>query len=332
MDAAEPPKDLESQIDAKADVSVSILIVAFNSADLISACLDSIPNACTQHRYEILLVDNGDGATEEVVRSRYGDVRVVESRGNIGFAAGNNWLARHARSDRFLLLNPDMEIEPGSVDALIEGANTHPGAAAWGGVTVDAQGNPDSGNAIAMPSLAEFASAALGRSIVGNSRFLGVDEDAQVDVLIGGFVMFDRSAWETVGGFDERYFLYCEEVDLYFRLKQRGYGFWRIARARGHHAIAHGQGLSPMRMLYRAAGSAEFIRQHWSKPSGLLARFLIWLGAFERVVAGRVFGRWRPRLAAMADGYRDVALKPHLWLHGYDPARGLLSRLPVKRA
>ncbi len=306
---------------------VSILIVAFNSADLIGACLDSIDTACALHEHEVLLVDNGDGSTEALVRSAYPDIRIVPSKGNVGFAAGNNWLASHARADRLLILNPDMEMKPGSIDALLDGAERHPGAGAWGGVTVDAHGKPDSGNAIAMPSMTEFASAALGRSIVGNSALKGVDHDAEVDVLIGGFVMFDRAAWEIVDGFDEGFFLYCEEVDLYYRLAHHGYRFWRIADARGHHAIAHGQGLSPLRMLYRAAGTAEFVRRHWSRPRSVVARFLVWLAAFERVAAGRLLGRWKPRLRAMAGGYRDVALRPHMWFRGYDPKRGLLVKL-----
>lgn len=312
--------------------AVSILIVAYNSADLIAACLDSIPPACTQHGFEVLLVDNGDGSTEALVNRSHPWVRVIPSKGNVGFAAGNNWLAGHATSDRLLLLNPDMELEPGAIDALLAGADAHPDAGAWGGVTVDARGRPDSGNAIAMPSLAEFASAAMGRSIVGNSRMLGVDRDAEVDVLIGGFVMFDKAAWDAIGGFDERFFLYCEEVDLYYRLEKIGYRFWRIAEARGHHAIAHGQGLSPLRMLYRAAGTAEFVRRHWSMPASVLARALVWLAALERVAAGRLLGRWRPHLAAMANGYRDVALRPGHWWHGYDPKQGLLARLEQRQS
>ncbi|WP_298470058.1 glycosyltransferase family 2 protein [uncultured Erythrobacter sp.] len=331
MDANAPSGKFEVDREVDTEIAVSILIVAFNSTDLIAACLDSIGPACRRHSHEVLLVDNGDSTTETLVRSQYPDVRIVESKGNVGFAAGNNWLASHARSDRFLLLNPDMELEPDAIDALLEGAAAHPEAAAWGGVTVDAGGSPDSGNAIAMPSLIEFVSTAMGRSIIGNSEMRGIDRDAEVEVLVGGFVMFDRSAWEQVSGFDERYFLYCEEVDLYYRLQKLGHRFWRIAEARGHHAVAHGQGLSPLRMLYRAAGTAEFVRSHWSVPKSFLARFLVWLAAFERVAAGRLLGKWRPRLSAMADGYRDVALRPHLWLHGYDRERGLLARLKGNR-
>lgn len=331
MEAGTTATETRPSAHAPAKPAVSVLIVAYNSADLIGACLGSISTACERHTFEVLLVDNGDGTTETLVRQNFPQVRILPSKGNIGFAAGNNWLASHACSDKFLLLNPDMELEPGAIDALLDGADAHPNAAAWGGVTVDADGRPDSGNAIAMPSMAEFASAALGRSIVGNSQYRGIQTDAEVDVLIGGFVMFDRAAWEKVDGFDEGYFLYCEEVDLYYRLSKLGYRFWRIAGARGHHAVAHGQGLSPLRMLYRAAGTAEFVRRHWSFPTSLLARALVWLAAFERVAAGRLLGRWKPRLRAMAEGYRDVALKPNMWLRGYDRERGLLAKLGRQR-
>lgn len=309
------------------NLAVSILIVAYNSADLIGQCVRSIAPACRESRYEVLLVDNGDGTTEDLVRREFPDVRIVPSKGNVGFAGGNNLLAAQARAARLLLLNPDMTLEPGSLDALLRGAAEHSDAAAWGGVTLDARGNPDSGNAIAMPSMIEFASVAIGRSLVGNRSMVGLDRDAQVDILTGGFVMFDRAAWDEVGGLDERFFLYCEEVDLFYRLAQKGYSFWRIHDARGHHAVAHGASFSPMRLMYRAAGTMEFVRRHWSAPAAALAFVLNWVAAFERYAAGRLLGWWKPRLARMADGYRNVALRPHFWMRGYDPKRGLMTKL-----
>jgi N-acetylglucosaminyl-diphospho-decaprenol L-rhamnosyltransferase len=312
---------------------VSILIVAYNSAALISACLDAIPTAARNCSFEVLLVDNGDGSTETLVARDFPDVRIVPSRGNIGFAAGNNLLASHARAERLLLLNPDMVALPGAIDALMKGAERHPEAAAWGGVTVDPTGRPDAGNAIAMPSLAEFASVALGRSNIGRAPLKGLDHDMPVDVLIGGFVMFARTAWDEAGGLDERYFLYCEEVDLFHRLQQRGHRVWRIADAYGRHEAAHGNHLSPMRLLYRAAGSMEFVRTHWSPGLRVLSALLMWVAAMERYLAGKLLGSRRPQLRQLGDGYRHVALRPRLWMSGYHPARGLMARLadgPIK--
>lgn len=308
-------------------IDVSILIVAYNSAGLIGECIGSIAAGCARHRCEVLLVDNGDGSTEELVARQFPEVRIVPSRGNIGFAGGNNWLAMHARAERYLLLNPDMVVMPGAIDALIEGAQRHKDAAAWGGVTYDPEGNPDAGNAIAVPSLIELASVALGRSLVGSRTPRGFDLDQTVDVLVGGFVMFSKQAWDEAGGLDERYFLYCEEVDLFHRLGAKGYKFWRIPAASARHVAAHGNNLSPMRLMYRSAGTMEFARQHWSLPARLLAILLIWIGALERFVAGKVLGGSRPHLQRLGESYRLVATRPHYWWSGYDPKSGLMVRL-----
>jgi GT2 family glycosyltransferase len=320
-------EDRQAVPDGAGTPEVSVLIVAYNSADLIGACIGSVATAAPSRSYEILLVDNGDGSTEALVAREFPEVRIIPSRGNIGFAAGNNLLASYARADMFLLLNPDMVALPGSIDALLEASQRYPRSAAWGGVTVDPDGKPDVGNAIAMPSLAEFLSVALGRSRIGSAPVAGLEQDACVDVLIGGFVMFSRSAWEDVGGLDERYFLYCEEVDLFYRLQQRGYEAWRISGAKGAHTAAHGNSLSPMRLLYRAAGTMEFVRAHWPLPARVLAGFLVWIAAVERLVAGRLFGARAPHLRKLGNGYRLVALRPAFWIFGYHKRRGLMAKL-----
>lgn len=308
-------------------VDVSVMVVAYNSLPLIEACLASVPAACTSRRFEILLIDNGDGSTEAFVRQHFPTVQIVPSRGNIGFAAGNNALAAQASGAFVLLLNPDMKLFPGAIDALFEGVDAYPEASAWGGVTVDAQGKPDTGNAIPVPSLAEFASSALGRSLQENLPPERLERDAKVELLMGGFVMFRRAAWDAAEGLDERYFLYCEEVDLFHRLAAMGHTFMRISAARGHHEAGHGDGSSPLRLLYHAAGTTEFIRRHWSRPAATIGSILFWIAATERYLAGRLLGKVIPRLQSREKAYRLVARYPGLWRHGYDKQRGLLVQL-----
>jgi GT2 family glycosyltransferase len=323
----EGEKQAVNHAQGSAAVCVSVLIVAYNSLPLLAHCLASVPTACTSQGFEILLIDNGDGSCAAYAAEHYPEVRVVPSRGNIGFAAGNNVLAAEARGRYLLLLNPDMILFPAAIDALLDGAAAHPEASAWGGVTVDADGVPDSGNAVPVPSLAEFASAALGRSLQDKLPRDRLRHDGEVKVLMGGFVMIARKAWDAVGGFDERYFLYCEEVDLFHRLAAKGHRFWRIADARGQHLAGHGQGTSPMRTLYLAAGRAEFMRAHWSIPRRIAGLVLLWIAACERYVMGSLFGRWRPRLRARNEALRLLVRRPWLWMRGYDEQNGLLVQL-----
>jgi N-acetylglucosaminyl-diphospho-decaprenol L-rhamnosyltransferase len=305
---------------------VSIFIVAYNSIDCIDRCLAAIPAACQHHPYEILLIDNGIDGTAARVSDRYPEVRVLESHGNIGFAAANNRLAAAASAPHFLLINPDVFVDHGAIDALVAGTVRRPNAAAWGGVTTNAQGEPDTGNAIPLPSLSEFASSAFGRSRAGRTRD-DLTVEKQVLVLSGGFVLIARTAWDEVGGFDESFFLYCEEVDLFYRLTQRGHAFWRIPTATAHHAIAHGNSLSPKRSLYRTAGTMHFARKHWPRHHQAMAAVLLWLAACWRFVAGRLLGWTSERLAQLGQGYRLVALKPWYWWSGYEPRNGLMAQL-----
>lgn len=306
---------------------LSVLVVAYNSKAIISSCLATIPAACARHSYEVLMVDNGDGSTEAFVAASFPDVRIVPSRGNVGFAGGNNILAEVARGRYLLLLNPDVELKAGAIDALLDAASAHPEAAAWGGVTLDRNDRPDLGNTVHVPSLREMASRTLGTSSAARSEIVGVDSDAKVGVLSGSFVMFSRAAWDEVGGLDDRYFLYCEEVDLFYRLAQKGYSFWRIGSARAYHDIGHGEALNARRMLYRAAGNMQFARSHWSRPRQWLAFLFMWIGAWQRFVAGRLLGRWKPRIAIVGESHRDIAMRPDFWRHGYDPRKGLLRKL-----
>ncbi|MCK0127195.1 glycosyltransferase family 2 protein [Erythrobacter sp. F6033] len=309
---------------------ISILIVGYNSAEHILPCISAIPKACTQSSYETLFIDNGDGSTETLVAGAFPEVTILPGLGNIGFAAANNRLADLATGEYLLLLNPDVVLKPSAIDALISATSSHAEASAWGGVTLDRNGNPDLGNRVHIPSLRELTSRLTGRSRANHGAIQGTAKDTKVPVLSGSFAMFARNAWDKASGMDERYFLYCEEVDLFYRLAAEGHSFWRITEARAYHDIGHGELISHTRMLYRAAGTMQFARIHWNTLRQWLAFFLIWAGALQRLLIGRLLGAWTPHLANVANGHRDIALRPTLWRYGYDPERGLLRQLEAQ--
>lgn len=311
---------------------ISILIVGYNSAEHILPCISAIPKACMQSSYETLFIDNGDGSTEALVARAFPEVTILPSLGNVGFAAANNRLADLATGEYLLLLNPDVVLKPSAIDALVTAASNHAEASAWGGVTLDRNGKPDLGNRVHVPSLRELSSRLTGRSRANYGAIQGVTKDTEVPVLSGSFAMIARNAWDEANGMDERYFLYCEEVDLFYRLAAKGHSFWRVTDARAYHDIGHGELISRTRMLYRAAGTMQFVRIHWNTLRQWLAFALIWAGAVQRLVIGRLLGAWRPHLGNVAKGHRDIALHPTLWRYGYDPERGLLRRLKARNA
>lgn len=314
--------------DSSALPNVSILIVTYNSRALIGRCLEAIAQAALTTTYEILLIDNGEDGSGEFVARHYPQVRIIPSQGNVGFARGNNILAMSARARLLLLLNPDLFAAPGAIDELRNAAERYPEAGAWGGLTLNQAGEPDaSSNALGRPTLVQFVSAATGKSIAARAP-LDLERDSQAEVVCGGFVVINREAWDKVGGFDERFFLYCEEVDLFWRMRQLGYPIYRIPLARGEHFAAHGNPLAPNRCLYLVSGKMEYVRKHWPVYTRYVAAGLIWVAAMERYLAGKLAGRRRPQLAALGEAYRLIATRPHWWINGYDPDKGLMVRRP----
>ncbi|MEP3052424.1 MAG: glycosyltransferase family 2 protein [Erythrobacter sp.] len=311
-------------------VDISILIVAYNSRDCIEECLTAIRSAAHSVRTEIILVDNGEDGTGDIVGANFPEVVIVQSEGNVGFAKANNRLAKIAIGANLLLLNPDAFLQVGAVEELHHAAKKYADAGAWGGVTVDRNGAPDLGNTVPVPSLGELLSSATGKAKSGKQTPTSINEDQFAEVLPGGMMMVPRSVWNEFGGFDERFFLYCEEVDLCVRLRKAGLKLHRIAKAKAYHNAAHGNFQSPLRRLYQIAGMVEYLRKHWSIPKCILGIGLIWVGAFWRYAIGTVAGRFNPALAVIGKRYRMIALRPNLWIFGYHNERGLKAQLDRK--
>ncbi|RJY09460.1 glycosyltransferase family 2 protein [Aurantiacibacter aquimixticola] len=310
---------------------ISVFVVGYNSSGFIEECIDALNAACAAHTFEILLIDNGDLSTEALVRERFPYVSIVESRGNIGFAAANNVLAGRARADLYFLLNPDLFLAPKAIDILIEAARDRPSISAFGGVSFDPAGKADTGNNLSIPSLGGHFRYAIGHAGASSREGTSFAADMVVPVLMGGMALIRKSAWKEVDGFDERYFLYCEEVDLFFRLSEGGHAFMRIAAAKAVHYAGHGRALSTRRQLFRISGIMEFARHHWAAPAVFLSAILIWTGAAIRVGIGLLFGRRNARWLAVGKANRVIAGKPWLWWRGYHPKKGLLAKLSLHR-
>ena len=202
-------------------IDLSILVVGYNSATFLPPCLTSVSEAIDSRPYEILFVNNGTDNSEELVSAAFPAVKVLPSRGNVGFAAGNDYLADHAVGKWLLLLNPDTRLYSGALATLLETAEENPQFAVFGGVTVSQDGTPEARAELELPNL-----ATLLRGLVGWTRRVGADDPTgevlPVDALSGGFMMVRHDCWKQLGGLDKSFFLYAEELDFFKRLKDAG--------------------------------------------------------------------------------------------------------------
>jgi GT2 family glycosyltransferase len=213
----------------------SVIIVSFNTRDILRECLESVERESDGLQIEILVVDNhsSDGSPE-MIENEFPRVRLLRSTINLGFGAANN-LAIEAAGGRYvILLNSDAFLCPGSLKAAVNNMNIHPEVALAGARLVgrDFSWQP---SARMFPSIFNDTLVLTGLAArFPKSRFFGhfdrtwadPSEPAQVDWVPGAFSIFRAQVLEKVGLFDPRFFMYSEEVDLCRRIKKAGYQVW----------------------------------------------------------------------------------------------------------
>jgi GT2 family glycosyltransferase len=224
-----------------APVDVSIVIVSWNTKELVLGCLASLRSAVGDLRCEVMLVDNASvDHTVPEVRQLHPAVVVVENRDNRGFAAANNQGIRLSHGRYVLLLNSDTVAEPGSIEMLVRFSDAQPRAGAVGGMLLGGDGQFQASFQKAPSILRECLSASgLGRRLwFDGYPSYGPAESRvrrQVEVIPGACMLLRRAALDEVGLLDESYFMYSEETDLCQRLRNRKWAVWYLPEARITH-------------------------------------------------------------------------------------------------
>lgn len=214
---------------------VSIVIVSFNTRELLCECLNSAQHEAQSLDHEVIVVDNAsrDGSAE-MVAAKFPAVRLIRSDVNLGFAAANNRAFAVAQGRYVVLLNSDAFMRPGALDLAVALMEAHPHVGLGGARLVgrDGGGQP---SARMFPSLLNDLLTLSGLAArFPQSPFFGrVDrtwadprEACAVDWTPGAFAILRRAVLDEIGAFDEDFFLYYEEVDLCRRIKQAGYAIW----------------------------------------------------------------------------------------------------------
>jgi GT2 family glycosyltransferase len=208
--------------------ALDIIIVSHNTRHDLAACLASIETAPPASLGTVFVVDNAsvDGSPD-VVRERWPGVELVQLDRNVGFGAANNVALARATSPLVVFLNSDTVVGEGAFDRLVDRLIAA-GAVAAGPRLVDAHGRPELSFGAMLTPLAELAQSLRGRVGAGTGaigrRYLQrrTSRERRVDWVSGACLLVRRDAVMAAGGFDERYFMYEEDVDLCAALRARG--------------------------------------------------------------------------------------------------------------
>jgi GT2 family glycosyltransferase len=281
------------------DPAIAVVIVCHNSAAELAATLPALGRELRESD-EVVVVDNASSDDSAATAARLlPRATVVRSEENVGFAGGCHLGTRASAAPLILLLNPDAVPQPDCLDELRAAAARHPGWGAWqalvtlpGGATVNTSGN-----------IVHW----LGFGWAGqlDEPVAGVPPgDREVGFASGAALAVRRDAWDAMGGFDERYFMYCEDVDLCLRLRLAGWGVGAVPSARAEHDYAFTKGDYKWFYLERnrwwtILGAYPGVVLAWAAP-GLVAFELALLVAAAR-------GGWlKAKLRAQAAVLREL--------------------------
>ncbi|HVP81217.1 MAG TPA: glycosyltransferase family 2 protein [Thermodesulfobacteriota bacterium] len=278
--------DTLENIQVLKDPCVSVIIVSWNTREYLLSCLKSIFEEREAKSWKVIVVDNGskDGSGIEVKKT-FPYVHLIENEENLGFAKATNQGLKKAAGKYVLLLNPDTRVKSEAIERLILFMNASPKVGIAGVQLLNSDGSKQ--NSIAnFPSLAtELLNKSLLRWLFPKA-FPGKERDwpepIEVDSVIGACMMVRRKAIEQVGLLDEDYFLFLEETDWCYRMKQAGWKVVHVPEVR----IDHFQGKSAGSEKKRARIEYFRSRYHFFKKhkgtqqwlilyAGLVVRLLI---------------------------------------------------------
>ena len=260
-------------------MDLSIIIVNWNSQNYLKRCIASVLLWTRDITYEIVVIDNAscDGCAEMLQQS-FPEVRFIQSETNCGFAKANNAAYRDSRGSCLLFLNPDTEFIDASVNIMYDYIQKLSNVGAIGCRVLNADRTAQRSCIQAFPTmLNEFLDSELLRALWpeaplwGNAHlFSGQIEPGEVEAIAGACIMVKRSLFENLGFFSEEYFMYAEDVDLCYKIRQAGYTNYYIPNAT---------------VIHFGGGSTEKGRSDFS---AVMMRESIW--RFVRKTRGKVYG------------------------------------------
>lgn len=262
-------------------MKLSIVIVNYNVRYFLELCLMSVQKAAENIESEIIVVDNvsSDDSCDMVLQN-FPDVRLIRNTENVGFSKANNQGVANAKGEYVLILNPDTVVSENTFEKILNFADQKKNLGALGVQLVDGAGMflPESKRGI--PTLKATFYKLMGQNNEKTTYYngkLAKDETGQIEVLVGAFMLLKKKVYLEVGGFDEDYFMYGEDIDLSYTLLKKNYQNYYL----GTTKVIHFKGESTrkdVKYLNYFHGAMEiFYKKHFQ--SNTARNFLMKLGS-----------------------------------------------------
>ncbi|MGC6430176.1 MAG: glycosyltransferase family 2 protein [Jejuia sp.] len=258
-------------------MKLSVIILNYNVRYFLELCIKSVIAATENINSEIIVVDNhSEDESCEMVKTLFPQVKLIENKVNVGFSKGNNIGVSHAIGEYICILNPDTVVAEDTFEVILKFAEDKPSLGAVGCQLINGVGEflPESKRNI------PFFKVAFKKLFGNDSNYyanhLNKNNIGEVDILVGAFMLLKKKAFKEVGGFDEDYFMYGEDIDLSYKLLKAGYQNYYFGKSK----IIHFKGESTLRdknYAQRFYGAMQiFYQKHFKR--NIVFDLLVWLG------------------------------------------------------
>lgn len=274
-------------------VELTIIVVSYNTRELLAACLESVSKAARGLNYEIIVVDNAsrDGSAEMVAR-QFPAAKLISNFDNQGFARANNQAIRASQGRYILLLNSDATLMPDAVQSMVRFMEAHPRVGVVGAQLLNPDGTFQASFADFPSFVGELLLLTKLAKLVYSPNYPSYpyeqsQDERAVDWVFGACIMVRRSAVDDVGPLDEDFFMYSEEADWCHRMRKRGWLVYYLPSAKVTHWWGQSASGEPERrrsQLYRS--KYLYIRKHHGRliarafhlavQTTSLAKLLLW--------------------------------------------------------
>lgn len=294
-------------------MELSIIIVSYNVKEFLQQCILSVKSAAQPLKHEIIVVDNDsvDG-TNKIIPQRFPEVTFVANSHNGGFAKACNQGMAIAKGKYILLLNPDTILQDDTLVTIYRFLEANPQVGAAGCKILNADGSLQLACRRSFPTPAVAIPKVLGLSTLFprvkafaryNLTYLDPDQITAVDAVSGSFLFFRREVYLQIGGMDEDFFLYGEDLDYCYRIKKAGWQIYYVPTTKIIHYKGESTKLAAIDnfiTFYRAMDI--FVRKHFSTSYSFIFGLFLRLGIFIRAVLALIARLFHQRLAVIFDG------------------------------
>ncbi|MDN3677429.1 glycosyltransferase family 2 protein [Flavobacterium paronense] len=213
-------------------MQLSIIILNYNVRYFLELCVLSVQKAIQNLDAEIIVIDNNSSDDScAMMKQRFPNIKLIENKENSGFPKGNNIAVKQAKGEYICILNPDTVVAEDTFEKVLAFAKSKSDLGIVGCKLIDGTGNflPESKRGIPTPWVAFTKIFGLYKLFPKSSLFnkyyawhLGENQTGKVDILVGAFMVLKRDLYNELGGFDENCFMYSDDIDLSYRVLQKG--------------------------------------------------------------------------------------------------------------